>query len=349
MKNGKFWIPHNWMNCPSKSSLIANTFIACKTMLDEKYDAEIPEEFRFNWKILSGSVQINFNRKIGMVVDLTNTDRFYNNKEIERDGCRHVKIACKGFEECPNQKTVNEFTHEVLSFINDNPQQIICVHCTHGFNRTGFMIVSYLFNVMNIDLQTSVNMFSSARSPGIYKEDYLAELSKRYGNGVQAFVTPQRPNWCKGDKYFGGKHKNKFVKLKDTKFMDGIIPNVDNVTDIKLVKKIQSIVINICGWKDCRFPGSQPVGMDVENIKMLTTKKYRVTWKADGQRYLMLIRGKNEIFMLDRDLAVYRVNNMTFPKESHQMSTSQIRCWMVKWLLISIHNAKWVDILFTTL
>ena len=311
MSGQELKVPHMWTNCPSKSSLIANTFIACKTMLDERYDAEFPEENRFNWKMLSGSVQLHHNRKIGMVVDLTNSEDLYDKKEVERDGCRHVKIVCKGNEECPAQKKVNEFIHEVLSFINDNPQQIICVHCTHGFNRTGFMIVSYLFNVMNIDLQTSVNMFLSARSPGIYKEDYLNELSMRYGEGIQKFVTPQLPDWCKENDCFEGAEAN---KLKKTKFMDGMIPNVDNVTDTKLVQEIQSIVNNICGWKDYRFPGSQPVSLDKENIKMLTTKKYRVTWKADGQRYLMLIRGKNEIFMLDRDLAVYRVNNMTFPR-----------------------------------
>jgi len=32
------------------------------------------------------------------------------------------------------------------------------------------------------------------------------------------------------------------------------------------------------------FPGSQPVSMDIHNIKLLHTKPYRVTWKADGTR-----------------------------------------------------------------
>jgi len=32
------------------------------------------------------------------------------------------------------------------------------------------------------------------------------------------------------------------------------------------------------------FPGSQPVSMDIQNMKLLHTKPYRVTWKADGTR-----------------------------------------------------------------
>ena len=36
----------------------------------------------------------------------------------------------------------------------------------------------------------------------------------------------------------------------------------------------------------CRpgFPGSKPVLMDVQNIRFLNEKPYRVSWKADGTR-----------------------------------------------------------------
>jgi hypothetical protein len=32
------------------------------------------------------------------------------------------------------------------------------------------------------------------------------------------------------------------------------------------------------------FPGCQPVSMDTNNIKLLSEKPYRVSWKADGTR-----------------------------------------------------------------
>ena len=277
-------LPHKWLKCPRKSKLIADKIIVHKTILDDRYDSQILENDRFNWKMLSGSVQSAYNRKIGLVIDLTYTDRFYDKKELERDGCRCVKIACKGFEERPTPVAVNEFIQVIQTFVHDFPQKIICVHCTHGFNRSGFMIVSFLCNVMKFDVLTSVNMFASVRPPGIYKEDYLADLSLRYGGGTEILLTPQLPDWCKEDESVGRRQR------REIHFMNGIIPNVDYLNDLKLVRQVQSYISNVCGWKDRRFP---------------TSHRFR---------HLMLIRGKNEIFMVDRYFNVYLVNNMTFPR-----------------------------------
>ena len=90
------------------------------------------------------------------------------------------------------------------------------------------------------------------------------------------------------------------------------------------------------------FPGSYSISMDVQNIKLLSKKPYRVTWKTDGTRsdyipyylptlslsspplslpislsppgrYLMYIRGPGEVYMIDRDNSVFKVNNISFP------------------------------------
>lgn len=58
------------------------------------------------------------------------------------------------------------------------------------------------------------------------------------------------------------------------------------------------------------FPGAQPVSMTVRNIEFLARKSYMVSWKADGARYLMLINGKDQVYMLDRDNAVFKVRTM---------------------------------------
>ena len=47
--------------------------------------------------------------------------------------------------------------------------------------------------------------------------------------------------------------------------------------------------------------------MGVGNIKMLTEKPFMVSWKADGVRYLMLLNGKDQVFMVDRDNTVFKV------------------------------------------
>ncbi len=60
------------------------------------------------------------------------------------------------------------------------------------------------------------------------------------------------------------------------------------------------------------FPGAQPVSMDRENIFALRDHPYKVSWKADGTRYMMLIDGRDRVFFVDRDNCVFKVHDLTF-------------------------------------
>lgn len=112
---------------------------------------------------------------------------------------------------------------------------MIAVHCTHGFNRTGFLICSYLVEAESWSPEAAVIAFAGARykegtrsrrpamsagdiplkgrrtlpaetpvrpdltdsrEPGIYKGDYLEELFTRYGDVSDAPAEPDRPDWC---------------------------------------------------------------------------------------------------------------------------------------------------------
>lgn len=35
---------------------------------------------------------------MGLLVDLTNTTRFYDRNDIEKEGIKYVKLHCKGYE-----------------------------------------------------------------------------------------------------------------------------------------------------------------------------------------------------------------------------------------------------------
>ena len=54
------------------------------------------------------------------------------------------------------------------------------------------------------------------------------------------------------------------------------------------------------------FPGSQPVSLDRQNVELLRQERYRVTWKADGTRYMLLIM-QYGVFLVDRSFKVRRV------------------------------------------
>ena len=80
----------------------------------------------------------------GLVVDLTNTSRWYDAKTLSEKDIKYVKINCKGRAETPNEDQTRTFIQVCSNFIAQNPLLCIGVHCTHGFNRTGFLIAAYL-------------------------------------------------------------------------------------------------------------------------------------------------------------------------------------------------------------
>lgn len=69
----------------------------------------------------------------------------------------------------------------------------------------------------------------------------------------------------------------------------------------------------MCLFRKNGFPGAQPVSMDRDNMNYLKHKVYKVSWKADGTRYMMLIDGKNSVFFADRDNSIFKADGMCFP------------------------------------
>ena len=54
-------------------------------------------------------------------------------------------------------------------------------------------ITIFLYSV-----DAACNKYAEARGPGIYKEDYIEELFKRYGDLEDMPSVPALPNWCTG-------------------------------------------------------------------------------------------------------------------------------------------------------
>ncbi|XP_058795670.1 mRNA-capping enzyme isoform X3 [Phymastichus coffea] len=329
-EDGRGTIPDRWLHCPRKSiKLINNKFLAFKTPLSSEYDSQVPEENRFSIDMLLASLKSQ-RQKIGLWIDLTNTSRFYNKAEVEKNGIRYLKLQCRGHEETPSVDQTRTFVQVCKNFIAHNPLEIIGVHCTHGFNRTGFLIVSYLVETDEGSLDACLALFAQARPPGIYKGDYILELYQRLDDPNDAPGPPPRPAWCleyddsngeeRDDDQSGEgsdsleparKKRKKDHFNKNPVFMEGV-PGVKPILDFQRASGIQRRVQEICHWKDSGFPGSQPVSMDLENIHLLNQKPYRVSWKADGTRYMMLIQGDGQVFFIDRDNSVFEVKTLTF-------------------------------------
>ncbi|KAM9155326.1 mRNA-capping enzyme isoform 1-T1 [Pangshura tecta] len=328
-------IPPRWLRCPRRGQPVAGKFLPLKTMLGPRYDEQVAEENRFHPSMLSNYLK-SLKVKMGLLVDLTNTTRFYDRNDIEKEGIKYIKLQCKGHGECPTPENTEAFIRLCEHFSDKNPSELIGVHCTHGFNRTGFLICAFLVEKLDWSIEAAVATFAQARPPGIYKGDYLKELFRRYGDVDDAPPPPELPEWCfdedeeeeeeEEDVKTGGqesepgsssssfgKRRKEHLKLGAI-FLEGVtVKRVTQVTTQPKLREIQQKCQQFCGWEGSRFPGAQPVSMDKQNIKLLEQKPYKVSWKADGTRYMMMIDGKNEVYMIDRDNSVFHVSNLEFP------------------------------------
>ncbi|KFK40497.1 hypothetical protein AALP_AA2G003400 [Arabis alpina] len=190
-------IPQGWLDCPGFGMEIG-CIIPSKVPLSESYNEHVPPGKRYSFKQVVRNQRIN-GRNIGLVIDLTNTTRYYHTLDLKKDGIKHVKIACRGRDAVPDNVSVNTFVNEVNQFMlnQKHSNKYILVHCTHGHNRTGFMIVHYLMRsapMMNVT--QALKMFSDARPPGIYKADYIDALYTFYHEIKPKSVTcPLTPEW----------------------------------------------------------------------------------------------------------------------------------------------------------
>ncbi|CAH8359811.1 unnamed protein product [Eruca vesicaria subsp. sativa] len=191
-------IPHGWLDCPSFGKEIGGFIIPSKVPLSESYNDHLPPDKRYSFKYWLS----NGPKKLGLVIDLTNTTRYYNpSTELRREGIEYVKIRCCGRDSVPDNVSVNTFVHEVNQFERYNFPKKLLVHCTHGHNRTGFMIVHYLMRSRPMmSVTQALKTFYDARPPGIYKADYIDALYSFYNEvKPESAVCPQTPEWKRSE------------------------------------------------------------------------------------------------------------------------------------------------------
>ena len=107
-----------------------------------------------------------------------------------------LKLTFSSRNGTPTKEQTKRFLNIIENFIQKNPTQLIGVHCTHGFNRTGFLICSYLVEKLDYSIDMALQMFAEFRPFGIYKQDYIDELFRRYAD--RSVVIPKaafKPNW----------------------------------------------------------------------------------------------------------------------------------------------------------
>lgn len=73
-------------------------------------------------------------------------------------------MAMAGRGISPTVEETEKFIEIVKEFRANNPDQVVGIHCTHGFNRTGFLITAYLYQVEVRKLHYSKKIMRNLRN-----------------------------------------------------------------------------------------------------------------------------------------------------------------------------------------
>ncbi|KHN26237.1 mRNA-capping enzyme [Glycine soja] len=324
-------LPPGWLDCPSSGQEIC-CMIPSKVPLGESFNDCIPPGKRYSFKQVIHQQRV-LGRKLGLVIDLTNTTRYYPVSDLKKECIKHVKIQCRGRDSVPDNLSVNQFVYEVTQFLSrqKHSKKYILVHCTHGHNRTGYMIIHYLMRAMSMSVTQAIKIFSEARTPGIYKPDYIDALYTFYHEKKpEMVVCPPTPEWKRSSEFdLNGEavpdddddgvpgpdlHENHET---DTRMTNDDVLGDEIPTDQQDALRqfcYQTLKLGVGARGHTQFPGSHPVSLNRDNLQLLRQRYYYATWKADGTRYMMLIT-MDGCYLIDRSFNFRRVQ-MRFPCRS---------------------------------
>ncbi|XP_055332900.1 RNA/RNP complex-1-interacting phosphatase homolog [Paramacrobiotus metropolitanus] len=172
-------LPHDWAHLKPIGSVIGVTpFIPFKTPFNRlrSYPRHLRSEAFTTKRLLTEMEKMNL--QLGLVVDLTDSDRYYQPARLIESKIKHVKIRVPG-KGVPSLDTYRRFCMVVEKFLRQANGALIGVHCTHGINRTGWFVCRFLMERYGMDADTAMLMFDQARGHSMYR-DYIIEDLKNY-------------------------------------------------------------------------------------------------------------------------------------------------------------------------
>ncbi|KAM9516623.1 RNA/RNP complex-1-interacting phosphatase [Guaruba guarouba] len=178
-------VPERWTDyIPLGRRIPGTRFIAFKVPLRKSFDQNLHPEERFSPCDLIKKIKEQ-KEELGLIIDLTYTTRYYRPEELPAS-VFYSKILTMGHQ-IPNRHAVSQFKYVVKQFLRDNRNnnKLIGVHCTHGLNRTGYLVCRYLIDVEGMEANTAIELFNRARGHPIERINYIRHLQQR----------PVKKNW----------------------------------------------------------------------------------------------------------------------------------------------------------
>lgn len=190
MSHKKKGIPDRWLDYQAVGKRLPGTrFVAFKVPLKSTLISHLSSSDVFgHWELLDALKKEH--QELGLIIDLTFTTRYYRAEDVP-ESLLCVKIFTAGHE-VPSDETILKFKRAVHWFLRENSDndKLIGVHCTHGLNRTGYLICRYLIDVDGVDPLEAIELFNSSRGHAIERQNYLKDLQsgpKRSNEGIEEF------------------------------------------------------------------------------------------------------------------------------------------------------------------
>ncbi|KAF9139592.1 hypothetical protein BGX30_007785 [Mortierella sp. GBA39] len=159
-----------WMNTPIMSSPLGRgpgKFRAMKVLRQTDPDH-------------SPSAFLAKHPEVGFIIDMSKDEPPYRTTDFEATSITYTKLATVS-KIPPSKADVERFIAHCNACWKEKPGVDIAVHCHYGFNRTGFMLCSYLIQEQSYSVAEALHHFELARPPrGIRHDHFKGELYLRY-------------------------------------------------------------------------------------------------------------------------------------------------------------------------
>ena len=148
--------------------------IPLKCPLETKFDEHLLESDVFHFGSLF-EYSVSVNKPITDIVDLTFTNKYYNPKaeNFELHKVSHHKFMIPG-KKIPAPPLLENILTKIDEILKNGGA--VGVHCTHGINRTGFIICSYLVRKLDWKPDEALEAFKKARGHPVEHKDYIRAI-----------------------------------------------------------------------------------------------------------------------------------------------------------------------------
>jgi protein-tyrosine phosphatase len=186
-------VPAGWREC-ARHGRVTHGLLPMKTFLGSAFDSQLEPAAAWTPSMVC-ELALPSGAHVRLVVDLCATVRYYEPSALP-PGVAYHKLVVPG-RQLPPPSAVDEFCAVVSDYLSDPrwPNAVVAVHCTHGVNRTGFMVASYLVRRHRLSVREAVHQFTLARFPGMWRQEMIDALHAQYG-GPPPEPAAAQPPWA---------------------------------------------------------------------------------------------------------------------------------------------------------